>query len=228
MDYEAKAGNSRVVSSSQQDIHQRLIEQVERHRAHPNRAPIADRSIESFELITQWLSEDPDAPVILDSCCGVGQSTAEIASRYPQARVIGIDKSGVRIDKHHAYRNEQQNYLLLRADLNDIWRLMVDAGIKLERHFLLYPTPYPKPGHLQRRWYACNAFPALMALGGILEVRSNWAIYLKECAAALSVYGVTTTAESFVPKQPMTPFERKYRDSGQTLWRLSANLDLRD
>ncbi|MFM2482160.1 tRNA (guanine(46)-N(7))-methyltransferase TrmB [Celerinatantimonas sp. YJH-8] len=211
--------------SPQPDIHPKLIARVERYRQHANRRPVADHSLQAFEQMLRWLDEHPSGPLILDSCCGVGESTAQIAALYPEARVVGIDKSGVRLDKHHAYRNQQANYLLLRADLNDVWRLMDQHGLKLWRHFLLYPTPWPKPAQLLRRWYASNAFPALVALGGVLQVRSNWELYLRECAQALNCYGVNCQPFSFVAEQPLTPFERKYAASGQQLWQLQADLD---
>ena len=42
--------------------------------------------------------------------------------------------------------------------------------------------------------------------------------------AALALSGIRGECTPFVPEEPMTPFERKYRDSGQTLWRVTADL----
>lgn len=220
MVYEA---NSKEVTSPQAGLHSKLIEVVERHRQSHSRRPVADHSLRAFETMMTWVGDD-SIPLIMDSCCGVGQSTAMIAERFPDAKVIGIDKSGVRLERHHAYANQQDNYLLLRADLFDIWKLMLEAGIQLERHFLLYPTPWPKPGHLQRRWYASNAFPYLVALGGQFCVRSNWEMYLRECAQALRCYQITAQVSEFHSEQPLTPFEQKYQSSGQQLWQLDADL----
>ena len=50
----------------------------------------------------------------------------------------------------------------------------------------LYPNPWPKKKHLGRRWHGAPVFPALVKLGGELEMRSNWQTYLDEFALALA------------------------------------------
>jgi len=114
--------------------------------------------------------------------------------------------------------------LLLRARVADIWRLLEKAGIRLARHYLLYPNPWPKPRHLGRRWHAHPVFPSLLALGGRLEIRTNWRIYAEEFARALALYGVEADeVVSFRPDDaPLSPFERKYAASGHELFRIVA------
>jgi tRNA (guanine-N7-)-methyltransferase len=103
---------------------------------------------------------------------------------------------------------------------------MADAGIKLARHYILYPNPWPKIGHVSRRWHAHPVFPFVPRLGGRLECRSNWNIYVEEFAVALGLLtGRELSPESFEAPSPLTPFERKYRDSGQTLYRCVVDLD---
>jgi tRNA G46 methylase TrmB len=68
-------------------------------------------------------------------------------------------------------------------------------------------------------------FPDIVALGGILECRSNWQIYVEECASALSqLSGKEVGCEAYLPQQPITPFESKYLASGHRLWRCQVNL----
>ena len=93
------------------------------------------------------------------------------------------------------------------------------------RHFLLFPNPYPKPAQLNQRWHGSPVFPYLIALGGNLELRTNWQIYTEEFAQALaSAAGIASSIESYEPDIPISPFEKKYRNSGHILWRLTANL----
>ena len=62
---------------------------------------------------------------------------------------------------------------------------------------------------------------ALLALGGRLECRTNWRVYAEEFSFALNLLqNAQTQVETFSAPQPLTPFERKYRDSGQTLYRV--------
>ena len=63
------------------------------------------------------------------------------------------------------------NAVLIRADLVDFWRLLADNGVRLARHYNLYPNPWPKIGHLARRWHGHPVFPALLELGGVPLIR---------------------------------------------------------
>jgi len=88
---------------------------------------------------------------------------------------------------------------------------------------MLYPNPWPKSGQLKRRIHGHPAFPLLKRLGGEVEVRSNWKIYIAEFAeawAALSQPGVVSQLKI---DAPISLFERKYRDRGQTLWQFRSS-----
>lgn len=214
---------SRSISTNQIDIHPNLQKVVSRQLAHTNQRPISEHTQKAFDVAMSWLA-DWQGELILDSCCGVGESTANIASAHPNARIIGVDKSALRTDKHQNYATEAKNYLILRADLNDFLRLLVKANKILTKHYLLYPNPYPKSAHLQRRWYATSALVDIIKLGGTLEVRSNWQLYVLEFSAALSVAQINSEVRLFEQDSPITPFERKYWESGQSSWQLTAQL----
>ena len=216
-------GNSRAITTNQPGPHEKLPELVRRHLSHSSQKPFNQHTLDAFEQVQDWLA-GKTAPLVLDSCCGVGESTARLAKRYPDRVVIGVDKSALRTDKHVHYQAQSDNYLVVRADLNDFWRLAHQAGWKLDKHFLLYPNPYPKSAHVQRRWHASAAFADIIKLGGLLEVRSNWNIYIEEFAQALTLAGFPSTAELYQSDEPDTPFERKYWNSGQQSWRVTAAL----
>jgi len=114
----------------------------------------------------------------------------------------------------------------LRAELATFWRLAVQAGWRLHRHFLLYPNPWPKPGHLRRRWHAHPVFPDLLQLGGRLELRSNWAVYAEEFAVAVNhALGTRVQPMRLAGSDDLSPFERKYRASGHALYSVALSLD---
>ena len=117
------------------------------------------------------------------------------------------------------------NCLVIRADADDLWRQLALRKIKLERHYLLFPNPYPKAAQLNQRWHGAPIFPELLKLGGLLEVRTNWRIYLDEFAMALRIAGgIDATIESYKPIEAISAFELKYDQDDQTLWRLTAEL----
>jgi tRNA (guanine-N7-)-methyltransferase len=219
-----KRGNSRTISTTQLGPHLKVPELVARHLASSSQKPFNLHTLEAFKQVQDWL-QNWQGPLILDSCCGVGESTALLALQFPDARIIGVDKSALRIGKHEAiYHQGTDNHLVVRADLNDFWRLAHQAGWQPQRHYLLYPNPYPKPSQVNRRWHASAAFADILKLGGRLEVRSNWDIYIEEFAIALQTADVACQAEVYSAAQPITPFERKYWASGQKSFRLVADI----
>ncbi|TNE61907.1 MAG: SAM-dependent methyltransferase [Alphaproteobacteria bacterium] len=213
---------SRQVSSQQEGLHEGLDKVVRRHLGAAFRRPVAAHTQAAFDRVAAWLALHP-RPFILDACCGVGDSSRALAELNPDHLVVGVDKSADRLGRERT-RPAPDNLLLVRADLNDFYRLAEAARWRPAKHFILYPNPWPKPAHLKRRWHGAPVFPSIIALGGALELRSNWDIYLREFAAALAIAGHDSRLESFEATDPITPFERKYRDSGHTLWRLTADL----
>ena len=219
------SGNSRFISSAQTGVHPDLEKLVRRHMTHSFQKPIADYNREAFATAlaarAQWQSE---APLILDAGCGVGWSTQRIAETYPDHFVFGVDQSVDRINRGKPLPMPA-NATLIRADLVDFWRLLAGSGIRLARHYNLYPNPWPKIGHLARRWQGHAVLPVWLALGGEVECRSNWQIYIEEMAFALSLLsGTQVASEPWQTDNPMTPFEKKYQESGHELWRCRVSL----
>ncbi len=218
-------GNSRLITSAQDGPHRDLESLVRRHIAHPFRKPILDYNRAAFAAAllarNQWR---PDAPLILDAGCGVGWSTQNIAEHFPDHFVFGVDQSVDRIERGKPLPMPA-NALLVRADLVDFWRLLAENEVRLARHYNLYPNPWPKIGHLARRWHGHAVFPIWRELGGELECRSNWSIYIEEMAEALTLLsGQPVFAEPWHTEAPMTPFEQKYLASGHALWRCRVSL----
>jgi tRNA (guanine-N7-)-methyltransferase len=209
-----------MVHSSQAGVHPRLGRVLARHQAAPWQGALHAPTVHAFARLRALVGRER-RPLVLDSGCGTGESTRRLAEAFPEALVIGADKSAARLARTGATRFpfREGNAVWLRADLATFWRLARDAGWRPQRHFLLYPNPWPKPGHLQRRWHAHPVFPCLLALGGQLEMRTNWAIYAQEfawSAAALTRKAIEPC--ELPPGDALSPFERKYRASGHTLY----------
>lgn len=214
--------NSRTVTSNQTGIHDQLHALTERHATSRYLRPIASHSRQAFETAVSAWRTAGSAPLIIDAGCGVGLSTRKLAQNHPECFVIGIDQSADRLARELRWEGKVPgNHFLVRADLVDIWRLMLEAGIRPAHHYLLYPNPWPKKSQLVRRWHGHPVFPTLLALGGRIECRSNWKIYIDEFASAVTqLTGAPVRCESFLPDtDSLTPFEEKYRASGHSLWR---------
>lgn len=216
--------NSRTIVSAQSDVHDRLASRVARHLAEPFRKPIGEPSRRAFDAAVQAWQQAGGAPLILDAGCGVGESTLQLATAFPGHFVIGVDQSEKRLTagKDWWAGDMPANFAWARADLVDVWRMLQVDDIPVDRHYVLYPNPWPKIGHLGRRWQGHAVFPALAACGRYLECRSNWQVYIDEFAAALELLGRPAQVQPWQPAQPITPFERKYLASGHALWRCVA------
>lgn len=215
-------GNSREIATNQQGVNDKLVDTVVKYRDSHHQRPFQAHTQQVFESLVEWL-DGWQGDIVLDSCCGVGESTATLSALHPNCRVIGVDKSALRVDKHSHYAAEGDNYRVVRADVNDLWRLVAAAKWRVVKHCLFYPNPYPKSSQLQKRWYASPAMPALMAITSNIEVRSNWLIYIQEFQQALACYDIESTLREVDTSMPaVTPFERKYRASGQACWQLKT------
>lgn len=216
-------GNSRAVHSNQGGPHPRLAALVARHLASPWRKPPAAHNDAALAKLAARCAADP-RPLVLDSFCGTGASTRALAARHPDCLVVGIDKSAARLAKHGPAGDD---YLLLRADCEAVWQALAAAGTRLAAHYLLYPNPWPKAAQLQRRVHGHPAFALLLALGGDLELRSNWRLYAEEFGIALHLAGIRSAISTVPSGAPLTLFEAKYRASGHGLWRCRARLPAR-
>lgn len=235
--------NSNPVKSNQTCVHEQLAAIVAKHAHTRFLKPINAYNRAAFDTSIAAWRDAGGLPLILDAGCGVGLSTLHLATQFPDHFVIGVDQSDDRLRRNTVWPSAlPKNFVLVRADLVDYWRLLQDAEIRLARHYLLYPNPWPKSRHLARRWHGHPVFPTIVALGGYLECRSNWQIYVAECAFALRQLAQReVTVGQYVPRSPeanasidpiagaiqsaITPFESKYLASGHALWRCIAKLD---
>ena len=206
----------------QQDIRQDLTEIVETHFTSVWQPPIAAHSAAAFDAVREQV-EASSLPLVSDSCCGTGDSTRYLATAFADAFVIGVDKSAHRLGRHRG--SEAENYVMVRADVNDFWRLAAEAAWQPVRHYLLYPNPYPKASQVRKRWYASSAFPSLIKLGGLLTVRTNWSLYAEEFACALNVAGFNASRREVKNEAPITAFETKYQERGHDLYEVVSDLN---
>jgi tRNA G46 methylase TrmB len=217
--------SSHPVQSAQTAVHPRLQETVRRHFDNPWQQPLHAPTQHAFSQLQSMLGNTP-LPLMLDSGCGTAASTLHLAELHPGHCVIGVDQSAARLrrlapDGIAAIGNA----IILRAELASFWRLFVEAGMQAERHYLLYPNPWPKAVHLGRRWQGHPVFPTLMRTARQFELRSNWRVYVEEFAFALRFTGHAQAAvETLHIDLPLTPFERKYWDSGHGLWRVQTDM----
>lgn len=210
-----------LVTSSQSGVHVHLEKNLRRHLASDWSQPLHQSSVRVFRQLADSGVLTNRSPLILDSGCGTGISSLRLARMYPDHQVIGVDQSRARLSKSGVDGGflKIDNCVLLRAELSAFWRLLFDFGVGIDHHFLLYPNPWPKPGHLMRRWHGHPVFPTLLALGGEIELRCNWHIYAQEFAQAVNyVLNTRVKVSDIKPESGISPFEQKYLERQQSLY----------
>jgi tRNA G46 methylase TrmB len=207
------------VYSNQTGIHEDLAPTIKKHLLSTWQEPIPEHTRIAADKIVN-LARKHSGPLILDSFCGTGMSTTKLAERFPDALVIGIDKSQDRLAKHVSA--EIANYHLIRANCEHTWALLAQAEIRCSQHYLLYPNPWPKKSHLKRRIHGHPAFPLLRALGGNVVLRSNWLTYVEEFEAGMHLLGYRSRITEVRATDPLTLFERKYGANNENLWQCES------
>ena len=227
---------AREVSSNQEGLFKDLEKLVRKYACTPYLRPIADHTRQAFADAEQFIADFNSAPhpVILDSGCGTGESTFHLAQQFPNYPVIGIDKSAVRLEKAAQFADNgvhelPHNAFYVRAELIDFWRLALEkvtAGQwTIPYHALYYPNPWPKQSEAGRRFHLHPIFPTLLHLAPKTELRTNWEIYAQEFAQAVRLLlpNAEITIQPIKNSEPITAFERKYKNACQQLWQVIIN-----
>lgn len=218
---------SRAIDSNQNAVHRQLLKVLKTHLNTQYRKPISSSSRSTFSLIDK-IRHELNRPLILDSGCGTGHASKLLAKANPDKLIIGVDKSSHRLAKGGLDYNFEllENCLLLKMNLVDFWRLAAEHGWNLEKHYLLYPNPWPKAKHLRKRWYAHPAFPQLLKLGGELELRCNWRLYAEEFQTAMNFIAPNSCVlTEYLEPSGISLFEQKYFKQGHLLYRCNCFLD---
>ncbi|MBT4793465.1 MAG: SAM-dependent methyltransferase [Halobacteriovoraceae bacterium] len=221
--------SSRLLESNQEGIHPNLSKILATNKLKKFSKPFSSHSLSAMAEIESWIEKQgSEKEILLDLCCGVGESTFHLATEFPEKLVLGIDKSADRIQRNNSFKhNPPINMIILRADLIDISRLLANKKdcYNFSKQYMYYPNPYPKKSQIKKRWYAHSVFPYLLELNIELEVRSNWKGYLEELVIAAEFFGyqVSRKLEPFIPEKLITPFERKYFESGHILFEVAVS-----
>ncbi len=173
-----------------------------------------------------------DEPVDLEIGCGAGLHPIQYALANPERRIVAIEHTHTRFGlfagrlKHHP---QATNLVAIHDDAIAWVTHRVPEG-SLSRVFLLYPNPYPKPKHLNKRWYAMPFMGELLASlmpGGTLTLATNEGFYAEEARQWMTGEWGTALVEDRVLRVPAgektggrTHFERKYLARGEACYDL--------
>ena len=212
------------IITNQNGVHAELSRTIERHQQRAFSLPISEVERERFAAVLPLLQS---APLCLDLGCGTGMSSHVLGQQYPDHVVVGVDKSLHRLNRDRYFGADQStsfvqidNVILLRHDVFAFLVQLSHVSVKVEKTYLLYPNPWPKSSHLQRRWHGHGIFPQLCHLSGSLELRTNWQCYAEEFSQGLALLGRQGEVSPWLPVTPLTRFEQKYLRHSVPLFRV--------
>jgi len=165
------------------------------------------------------------APLHVDLGCGDGSFLCAMAQQFPKRNFLGIERLTKRVEKVRHKADKIENVRVLRADTLFAVRYLLPES-SVETFYLLFPDPWPKRRHQFRRIFTLDFLDAIavaLERHGVLRVMTDQLDYFHQIErlsrAHLQFQTVPQSPEDFV--FPVTKFERKFRDRGVPIYRLT-------
>jgi len=162
------------------------------------------------------------APVHVDLGCGDGSFLCELAQLIPEKNFLGIERLTKRVEKVRRKASKIENVRVLRADTFFAVRYLLPEN-SVETFYLLFPDPWPKRRHQQRRIFTrdfLDAIAVALEKHGFLRVATDQLDYfhhIDRLSRANSQFEVVDCNEVL----PLTKFERTFREQGLPVYRLT-------
>ena len=165
------------------------------------------------------------APLHVDLGCGDGSFLCEMARQFPKRNFLGIERLMKRVEKVRRKAGKIENVRVLRADTLFAVRYLLPES-SVETFYLLFPDPWPKRRHQFRRTFTRDFLDAVadaLEQHGVLRVATDQFDYFHQ------IERVSRAHRQFqvLPRSPddavlpVTKFEKKFRDQGAPIYRLT-------
>ena len=159
------------------------------------------------------------APLHVDLGCGDGSFICALAERLPEKNFLGIERLLGRIRSAARKASTVGNVRLLRMENSYAVRYLLPAG-SVETFYLLFPDPWPKRRHWQRRSVTAEFLGAIslaLAENGRFLIATDDLDYfekIEEIARANPDFTIVDFADGDLPP---TKFERQFRARGAAI-----------
>jgi tRNA (guanine-N7-)-methyltransferase len=163
------------------------------------------------------------APLHVDLGCGDGSFLCALAHRMPDKNFLGIERLLNRVRTSARKAATLNNVRLLRLENSYAVRYLLPAE-SVERFYLLFPDPWPKRRHHRRRVFShdlLDSIAAALGTGGVLHVATDQFDYFQQIERLRRVHPQfeIVCGDDFI--LPSTKFERKFREKGAPIYRLT-------
>ncbi len=167
----------------------------------------------------------PHKDLILEIGFGRGDFLIKLARENPTRKVMGLEVSGIAIERIlKRIRRENLNNLLI-AQLEAYWGVyLLLADRSLRRIHINYPDPWFKKRHIKRRLTSREhlyIFAKRLEMGGEIILKTDHYPFLEytlENATALRCFEIAY--RKILPEEPTTKYEAKWIREGKDLYEL--------
>jgi tRNA (guanine-N7-)-methyltransferase len=163
------------------------------------------------------------APLHVDLGCGDGLFLIDVAGRMHEKNFLGIERLLGRVRSATRKAAQLNNVRILRAETSYAVRYLLPRQ-SVEVFHLLFPDPWPKRRHQQRRLVTADflhAICAALAENGILRIATDQADYFERIGR------LTEKSKDFALTElnggddfPASTFEKKFKSKGAPIYRL--------
>jgi tRNA (guanine-N7-)-methyltransferase len=160
-----------------------------------------------------------NAPLQVDLGCGDGSFISALAERMPERNFLGIERLLGRIRSAARRAAAVGNVRLLRMESSYAVRYLLPAG-SVETFYLLFPDPWPKRRHWQRRIVTgefSRAISQALAKNGRFLVATDHLNYFEKIEEIARANPDFTVALPGAAGLPLTKFEQQFRAQGAAI-----------
>jgi tRNA (guanine-N7-)-methyltransferase len=161
-----------------------------------------------------------NASLQVDLGCGDGSFISALAERMPERNFLGIERLLGRIRSAARRAAAVGNVRLLRMESSYAVRYLLPAG-SVETFYLLFPDPWPKRRHWQRRIVTgefLRAISQALAKNGRFLVATDHLNYFEKINQIARANPDFTVAAHCGADLPLTKFERQFRAQGAAIY----------
>lgn len=176
------------------------------------------------QLIFNYGSLGQSGPLDLEIGAGQGLHAIRYCQAHPERTLLAVEKTHARftrLEGRQAAHSDLSNLKVLHADaVAFVSHFLPDDS--LDRIFLLYPNPYPKPKQANLRWHNRPFFNLLLKKlkpNGELTLATNLKWYADEAEVNFTdqwYLQLISRTQVDANQPPRTHFEKKYLLRGET------------
>jgi tRNA (guanine-N7-)-methyltransferase len=158
----------------------------------------------------------------VDLGCGDGSFLVDVAARMHEKNFLGIERLLGRVRSATRKAARLNNVRILRAETSYAVRYLLPKQ-SVEVFHLLFPDPWPKRRHQQRRLVTADFLHAICAAlveKGILRIATDQADYFERMRRLAEKSKDFAVIELNDGEFPASTFEKKFKSEGSPIYRL--------